>query len=171
MGNHDHYALEFPQKIFQPGHHLIVQMVGRLVHQKHITGIYQCSCQCHSFLLTTGEMVDFLFMIRDSQLIQHVSGFTLCTPVLLPFSLCHIIKDRRALRKLRHLRQVCDAQSVLCDDLSLIRFFQTCNDLQNGGFTGTVNTDDTDFISLMDSIGNIIQNYFFTKYFGNMFYV
>ena len=54
MSNHDYNTLKASQKVFQPGHHLIIQMVGRLVQKQHITGIHQSPCQCHPFLLSPG---------------------------------------------------------------------------------------------------------------------
>ena len=49
-----HNALKTSQKVLQPGHHLIIQMVGRLVQKQHITRIHQSPCQCHPFLLSPG---------------------------------------------------------------------------------------------------------------------
>ena len=54
MRNHDHNAFKPVQIILQPGYHLVIQMVGRLVQKQHITGIHQSPCQCHPFLLSPG---------------------------------------------------------------------------------------------------------------------
>ena len=171
MSNHDHNALKASQKILKPSHHLIVQMVSRLVQKQHITRIYQSPRQRHSLLLTSGEMIDLLLMICDPQLIQNISGFTLCAPVLLPFPLGHIIQDRRPLRKFRHLRQICDTQTILRNDLSLIRLLQPRNNLKDRRFPGSIDPDNTNLITLMDSIRNIVQDHFLSKYLRNMLYV
>ena len=171
MGNHDHNTFKTSQKILQPGHHLIVQMVGRLVQKQHITGIHQCPGQCHPLLLPSGQMINLLLVIHNSKLIQYIPGLTLCAPVLLPLPLSHIIQDRSPLRKLRHLRQIRNPETILCDYLPFIRILQTTDDLQNCRLPGSVNPDNPNLIPLMHPIGNIIQNHLFTKHLGNMLYI
>ena len=94
-------------------------------------------------------MIDLLLMVCNSQLIKNIPCLTLSTPVLLPLSFCHIIQDRSSLRKLRHLRQIGNPQTILCDHLSLIRLLQTADDLQNRRLPGPINPDDPNLISLM----------------------
>ena len=171
MGNHDHNPLKASQKILQPGHHLIIQMVGGLIQKQHITGIHQRPGQRHPFLLPAGQMIDLLLMIRNPKLIQHISCFTLCTPVLLPLSFSHIIQDRSPLGKLRHLWQIGNPQTILCDHLSLIRLLQTTDNLQNRRLSSPVNSDNPNLIPLMHPIRNIIQNRLLTKHLGNMLYI
>ena len=67
MGNHDHYAAESSKILLQPYHHLIIQMVGRLIQDQHIRRVDHGSGQRHSLFLTAGQMGYIFIVIGKSQ--------------------------------------------------------------------------------------------------------
>ena len=171
MRNHDHNAFKTSQKILKPGNHLIIQMVRRLIQKKHITRIHQSPRQSHPLLLPARQMINLLLMIHNPQLIQHIPGLALRTPVLLPFPLCHIIQNRSPLRKLGHLRQIRNPQPILRNNLPLIRLLQPTDNLQNRRLPSTIDPDNPNLIPLMHPIRNIIQNHLLAKHLRNMLYI
>ena len=168
MCYHDHNALETVKVIFQPGSHLIVQMVGRLVQDQDIRWVYKNCRQRHTLFLTTGEMFNLFFMVFDSQFVENHMCLCLRIPALFLLPLCHIGKDRCALRELRVLRKIGDAKSVLRDHLALICFFQSGEDPKEGCFSCSIDADDPDLVSLMDPAGNVIKDHFISINFTDM---
>ena len=110
-------------------------------------------------------------MAADAQLIQHHLCLCLRYPVL-PFLFpCHIGKDRSSLRKYRMLRKKGDAETVLADHLSFVRFFYSGQDLQKCSLSGSIDPDDPNFVSLLDPERYIIENGFIAIDFTDMFYI
>ena len=73
--------------------------------------------------------------------------------------------------KFRSLGKPADTNSVLSDHLAFIRFFFSCNDPEQGGFSCSVDTDDSDLFSLINAAGNIVKNYLVSKNLVDMFYI
>ena len=171
MRNHDHNAFKAVQIILQPGYHLVIQMVGRLIQNQHIRRVYQSSGQCDTLLLTTGKLFHRDIVFCNPQLVQNISGFTFRAPVLLPFPISHIVLYNGTFWKIRHLRQISDTKTILGNHLSLISLLFPCNDFQQSTFSSSIDSNDSDFIPIMDSIGNIIKNLFISKDLAYMFNV
>ena len=171
MCYHDHNPFKAVQVIFQPGCHLIVQVVRRLVQDQNVCRINKDSRKCHTFFLTTGKMRNLFFMIFDSQFIKHHMRFRFRIPALLFLSLCHIRKNCCTFRKFRMLRKVSGAKSVLGNYLSFICFFQSCKNSKKCSLSGTIDANDPNLVPLMDSAGDIIKDYFFSISFTDMFQV
>ena len=171
MSNHDHNALKPVEVILQPGHHLIVQMVGRLVQDQHIGRIHKGAGKGNLFLLAAGKLLHQGVMLSDAKLVQNIPCLTLGTPVLLPFTVRHIILHNGSLWKIRHLGQIGDPKPVLRNYLSLIGLFFPCNDLKQSTFSCSIDSDNTNLITIMDSIRNIIKYFFISENFAYMFYI
>ena len=171
MRNHDHNAFKPVQIILQPGYHLVIQMVGRLIQNQHIRRVYQSSGQSYTLLLATRKLLHRDIMFCNPQLIQNISGLAFCAPVLLPFPISHIVLYNGTFWKIRHLRQIGDTKAILGNHLSLICLLFPCNDFQQSTFSSSIDSNDSDFIPIMDSIGNIIKNLFISKNLAYMFNV
>ena len=171
MRYHDHSSPKSPEKILQPRYHLSVQVVGRLVQNQDICRVEKHSCQSHSFFLAAGKIIHIDILVCDPQSIQHTACLALCTPVFLPFSLCHIIQNGHMLRKFRCLGKPADTDPVLGDHLSLIWFFFSCDHAEQSGLSCPVHADDPDLLALVNTAGNIIKDHFVTKNLMNVFYV
>ena len=171
MRNHDHNAFKAVQIILQPGYHLVIQMVGRLIQNQHIRRVYQSSGQSDTLLLSTRKLLHRDIMFCNPQLIQNISGLTFRAPVLLPFPISHIVLYNGTFWKIRHLRQISDTKTILGNHLSLISLLFPCNDFQQSTFSSSIDSNDSDFIPIMDSIGNIIKNLFISKDLAYMFNV
>ena len=171
MRNHDHNAFKPVQVILQPGYHLIIQMVGRLIQNQHIRRVYQSSGQSYTLLLSTRKLLHRDIMFCNPQLIQNISGLTFRAPVLLPFPISHIVLYNGTFWKIWHLRQIGDTKAILGNHLSLICLLFPCNDFQQSTFSCSIDSNDSDFIPIMNSIGNIIKNLFISKNLAYMFNV
>ena len=68
VGHHNKRPPVGAQILFQPGDHLPVQMVRRLIEKKHIKIFRQRLRQHHPALLAAGEMTDLLIEPGDPQL-------------------------------------------------------------------------------------------------------
>ncbi len=70
MGHHQHGAGIVAQGLFQPGHALRVQMVGRLVQQQHVGLFQQQAAQRHAPLLAARQMRHRAVRRRAAQRIE-----------------------------------------------------------------------------------------------------
>ena len=171
MCNHDHNSLKAVKIIFKPGRHLIIQMVGRLIKDQHIGGIYKHGSQRYTFFLSAGKMCDLFFVLLDSQFIQDHMCFCLRIPALFSLTLCHIGKNRSPFRESRMLGKKTDTQAILHDHLTVICFFQSCKDPQKCCLSCSVDSDDSYLVSLMNPTGNIIKDHFISINFTDMLQV
>ena len=155
------------QIIFQPGNHLLIQMVRRLVQKKYVKISCQDLRKNHTSLLPSGQSVDLLIPLRDPKFRQ----ITLHLPALRICILKCIRTDIHPLRKCRILRNKSNLQTILTNNLTLIRHFLSRNHFQKSGLSGSVNSNDPDLISLLNTERRIIKNHFLPIYFRNMFYI
>ena len=114
------------QIIFQPGNHLLIQMVRRLVQKKYVKISCQDLRKNHTSLLPSGQSVDLLIPLRDPKFRQ----ITLHLPALRICILKCIRTDIHPLRKCRILRNKSNLQAILTNNLPFIRHFFPCNHLQ-----------------------------------------
>ena len=155
---------------FQPGNHLAVQVIGRLVQNQQFTGADKCRSQRDLFLLPAGKMIDLLFHIRKAQTRQDRAR-------LIAFQFTHIctdsVKDRFQQScpgtEFRILRKVPDAHLAALGDSPLIRLFQTGQDFEQGALARSVDADNADFIPVLDIERGVGQKGFQRVSFGDMF--
>ena len=167
MSHHEHGATVPSQVFLQPGDHLPVQMIGRLVQKQHVEIIRKSSCQHNPSFLSPGECFDLLLKIRDAQL--HQICFHL--PAHVSRVLQRIGTDIRAFREYRVLRYPGDLQPVLPYNLPLIRRLLAGDHLKQCGFSGSVDPDDPDLIPLLHPEGSVLIDHFLSVYFADMFYI
>ena len=67
------------QELLQPFDRFCVQVVGRLVKQKHIGLAQQEFAQSHTAFFTAGQIADFGIPIRQAQRVGSNFQFMLCT--------------------------------------------------------------------------------------------
>ena len=171
MCYHNNNAFKTIQIIFQPGSHFVVQMVGRLIQDQNISRIHENGCKCHAFFLSSGKMCDFLFMVFNTKFIKHHMSLCLGIPALFFLSLYHVRKNGCALWKFRMLRQICDTKAILHNHLSFIGFLETCQYSKKRGLSCSIDTDDSNFVTLMDATGDIVKNHFFAISLADMFQI
>ena len=92
-------------------------------------------------------------------------------PALFFLSLYHVRKNGCALWKFRMLRQICDTKAILHNHLSFIGFLETCQYSKKRGLSCSIDTDDSNFVTLMDATGDIVKNHFFAISFTDMFQI
>ena len=165
MGNHKDGSPKFPQIFFQPGNHLRIQMIGRLVQQQHIKIQSQYFSQSYLAPLSSGKIFYRRIILQNPQLIQIALYFPLLLTVL------DIRQNRGIFRKLGILRQIGNPQIILLNNLSLIRFFQSGCHFQKRGFSRTIYTNNTDFVPFLNTKGRMVKNHFFSVNFADIFYV
>ena len=73
--------------------------------------------------------------------------------------------------KFRVLRQICNTQSVLSDDLSCIRLLDSRNHSEKCGLSCAVDPDDAYLITFVDTERCILEDCLFSVYFTDMFYI
>ena len=171
MCDHDNRTFPLVQILFQPDCHLIVNMVRRLVKNQHICRIDKCPCKCYALFLASGQMINLFVMICNPEAVQRILCFTLSSPVCSIGTVCHIGKNCCMLRELRRLRKIGDTKSLLKNHLSLIRLFQPCNYFQKCCLASSIDSDNSNFISLMNPTGNIIKHLLLSKHFTDMLYI
>ena len=128
-------------------------MVRRLIQQQDIAVCTQRRRQgCH-LLLTAGEMIQHLMLIHKPHPVQDRPAVACQTPLIILRPACreHIIIDRHALWKFRILRQIPNTDLTAFYNLSRIRLLRTCQNPQQCGFPGPIDSDDPDFVTFFDA--------------------
>ena len=67
MGDNDHGAVVIPERLFQPGHGLGIEMVGGLVEQEHVRFFEQDFAKRHTAAFTAGELGHIGIIGRQDQ--------------------------------------------------------------------------------------------------------
>ena len=133
MGHHDQSALEPAEPVLQPGGHLRVQMVCRLVQHQHVRRVDERRRQGHPLPLTAGEGADFLLKVRQAQLVQHGLGLVFVQgPELRREVQEHLLQHRGVILHHRVLGQVADLNIGVPGDAAPIRLCDAGQDLQEG---------------------------------------
>ena len=79
MRYRNHGTWEAYQELLQPFDRFRVQVVGRLIQQKHIGLAQQEFAQSHTAFFTAGQIADFGIPIRQAQRVGSNFQFMLCT--------------------------------------------------------------------------------------------
>ena len=169
MGYHDETAPESAQPVFQPGDHLTVQVVGRLIQYKNIRRMHQSGYKSHTLTLAAGKCSDLLTKICQPQLGEHGLGF-----VFVQFP-----KFRREVEKdlfqncgiVVHfgiLGQIADLHIGIAGDAALVCIDCTGQYFQKSGFSGAVDTDNAHFVALVQIEIHIRQQLLHAEIDGKM---
>ena len=133
-------------------------MVGRLVQNEDLAGVGKNARHGDALAFPAGQRPHFFVKIRDAQLVQH--GFARIVPLggrfrrqiadcLLQHGLFRIAD--------RSLRQIADADAAGENDLAGICVLHARRDPQQGGFSGAVDADQADLVTLVDGVGKMRQ--------------
>ena len=158
VGDHDDAAPEGAQPLLQPGHHLAVQVVRRLVQDQDVRRMDQSADQCHPLALTAGEGAHLLVEIGQAQLGQH--GFRLVfaqIPEFLRKVEKHLLQDRGGVLHDGILGEIADLDIGIAGDAPRVRLDHPRQDLQEGGLSGAVDADDTGLFALLQIEIHILQ--------------
>ena len=68
------------QVLFQPSHHIIVDVIGRFIKDQQVSRLDQRCCQSHPFSLAAGQFADVCREIDDPQFGQNGFRFALQLP-------------------------------------------------------------------------------------------
>ena len=164
MCNHHQHSLISFQIFLQPVDHPFIQVVGRLVQQQYIKIPRQHLRQRKLSPLSSREILHLLLRHFDSKL-RHI---TLHQPVLISIPAQHIRSHRSPLRKMRILWQISNLQSILPNNLSLIRFLLPCDHPQHCRLAGTINPHNTNLIPLLNPKRSILKNNLLAKNLTDM---
>ena len=146
-------------------------MVGWLVQQQNLKRKCQRFRKRHLFLLSSRKVLYFHLMVRDSKFVERTLHLTFQCPVIFRYAVKRIRQNRCIFWKHRMLRKIREANPILLYNLSLIRLLHTCNHTQQSRFPGTIDSNNPNFIPLLNSKRDIIKNRLFAKYFTDMFYI
>ena len=157
MTDHDIAVRAFRQRagqqVFQPENSLNIEMVGGFIHDQDVRMNHQGSADGQSFAPSPGQELDrtvwcnkfgpaeqgmypvMLFNGGDIQLGQRClqifrAGQFLCKDII--------------------LGKIADLDMLLPEEFTAVRFNQITEDLEQGGFAGTVGADQADFIAFID---------------------
>ena len=107
-------------------------------------------------------------MVRDSQTVQHGAGLGLRFCPRTP-AMHHRFVGRPVRSEVRCLCQIGDADIPALDHGSLIRLQNACRDLQQGGLSCPIDTDQADPITAADSQRQVREQLMRPVVFRDMF--
>ena len=170
VGHHDQPAPEPPQTILQPGGHFGVQMVGGLVQHQHIGRMDEGGCQGHPLALTARQGADLLVIIGDAQLVQHGLGLVLIElPELGRKVQEYLLQNGGLIVHGGVLGQKTHLHIGIAGYRALVGGQFSRKDLQKGGFSRSVDADDTGFVSVVQIKVHVLQQLAVAKVHGQMF--
>ena len=170
MGDHDQATPEPAQPVLQPGYHLTVQMVGGLVQDQDVCRMDQSRGQSHPFALTAGEGADFLGEIRQAQAVEHGFGLVFVQlPKLGGEVEKYLLENGGVILHGRILGKNADLHIGIAGDRTGVGLRQSGQDLEEGGFSGAVDADDSGFITFVEIEVHIIQQLAAAEIDGKMF--
>ena len=164
MGDHKDGSAVIFQIILEPGEHFVVKVVGRLVEDQDIKIRRKHFCQGNFAALAARERIKFCVVFGNAKLHK----VTLHLPILL-IAGKGIGQHGGILREFRCLRQVGHFEVVLADNLAGIRCFFSRYHAQQRGFSGSVDSDDTNLVAFLQTEGGIVKNQFIAEQFADVF--
>ena len=148
MGNHQHGAGEFEQRVFQSAQGFHVQVVRRFIQHQNVAACDQGFGEVQTTPLTTGQHAHFLLLVTAVEVEAttiRAAGHLELAHVQDVESTGHVFPDgffiRQRIAVLVHKRHLDGGTN---DDFTRIRLLATGDQLEQGRFTGTVRADDAD---------------------------
>ena len=138
-------AREVQKGFFQGPEGFHVQIVGRLIQQQHVAALFQQLGQVQAVALTTGQVANPLLLVaaleveaanvgsRRRLVVAHLDDIV---------AVREFLPDGFAAVQISHLVHVGQFHGFADGDVARIRFVETGDHLEQGGFTGTVAADD-----------------------------
>ena len=126
--------------------------------------------QSHPFALTAGEGADFLGEIRQPQAVEHGFGLVFVQlPKLGGEVEKYLLENGGVILHGRILGKNADLHIGIAGDRTGVGLRQSGQDLEEGGFSGAVDADDSGFITFVEIEVHIIQQLAAAEIDGKMF--
>ena len=107
MRDHDNRAAVFQQLILQQLRGFVVDVVGRLIQQEHITRLHECGGDACAALFASGECGDIAVAVRKPELPQHGARLVfLCGFQIRRQMREHLFQNAAVRVKFRNLREI-----------------------------------------------------------------
>ena len=158
VGHHDQRPLPGAQIVFQPEHHVVVQVVGWLVQNQHVAGAGQHRRQGHPAALPAGEVSHALLEPGYSQTVEDGSGLILrqrAVGVIQPQQ--HLLQYGALPLKHRVLGQVLHPHAGVQAYRPPVRLLRPRQQAEEGGLAGTVDADDPHLVPPLQIKGHPVQ--------------
>ncbi|MPM73541.1 hypothetical protein SDC9_120523 [bioreactor metagenome] len=146
------------QPVLQPGNHLRVQMVCRLVQNQHVRGMNQRRRKGHPLALSAGKRADFLLRVRNAQPGQHGDRLVFVQrPKFLWKAEKHLLQYRGAVIQLRVLGKKAHLHVGVPAHRAAVRLNHPGQHPQKSGLPGSVHADDAHPVALVQIKIHIFQ--------------
>ena len=168
--HHDEPALIPPQPVLQPGDHLRVKVVRRLVEHQHVRRMDERRAQSRAAAFAAGERADAPVRLAEAELRQH----RLCLVFVQRAELRRhagedLLQDRPVVVHLRVLRQIAHLQVRPARDVPAVRLHEPGQHLQKRRFAGAVDADDAGLVPLVEIKIHILQQLTAAEIDGKLF--
>ena len=175
VGDHQQSALEAFEVALQPIDHLAVDVVGRLVQNQYLGFGSKGTGKGNPTFLSAGKLCNLLLIVPKTQLVE--DAFALVFVRLLDDlgifgsflvdgnALHHLLQDGGFAVKQRVLGKIGDANTAGAGDDAAVRWVDARHHLEQGGFSGPIDANQSDFFPFADGKRAAVQQLAFAVSF------
>ena len=158
VGHHDQRPPPGAQIVLQPEHHVVVQVVGRLVQDEHVTGPGQHRRQGHPAALPAGQLPHALVEPGHPQPVEDGPGLILrqgAVGVVQPQQ--HLLQHGALPLEHRILGQVLQTHAGIQPHRAPVGLLRPGQQAQQGGLSRAVDAHDAHFVPPLQIKGHPVQ--------------